>query len=328
MEPLSSVRAAEILERFSGQRVGVFGDFMLDRYVFGEASRISPEAPIPILRFQKENLRAGGAANVVRNLASLGSAAIPIGVVGDDAGGKALRESLAAAGVPVEGILRDADRPTTEKTRFRAGHHPVARIDREDDRPVSATVAECLLGFLGKCISSLTGIIVSDYEKGVVTPATLSGLLAGARECNLPVFVDPKTTNFPRFEGATLLTPNLTEAAAATGWSRQRVEEDLEGMAKALGKIVPCRALLVTRGEKGMVLFESGKPPMEIPTTAREVYDVTGAGDTVIAVSTLAILAGANFAEASLLANRAAGKVVGKLGTATVTREEILNQWK
>ncbi len=301
-------------------RVVVVGDVMLDRFLYGQVERISPEAPVPVVAVEREVERLGGAANVTHNLRSLGVSTALVGVVGDDPEGAHLREQLRALGVDAEGLATAPGRPTAVKTRVIARHQQVVRFDREFLEVLGEEHRLALQAGLERVVRGADAVIVSDYGKGVVGPAlmeVLRGLENGA-----PVLVDPKPGNAACYRGAAVVTPNAREAAALAGLP---VGSDAE--AEAAGREIIARlgvgAVLVTRGEWGMSLVESGGAATHIPTRAKEVFDVTGAGDTTIAVFAVARAAGASLVEAACLANLAAGIVVGKLGTAAVTAEEL-----
>jgi D-beta-D-heptose 7-phosphate kinase/D-beta-D-heptose 1-phosphate adenosyltransferase len=305
------------------RRVLVVGDVMLDEFLWGRVARISPEAPVPVVEITAQTFHLGGAANVASNVRSLGGQAAVAGVVGNDDAGRRLREALAASGVE-DGLTVDgAGRPTTHKTRIIAHHQQVVRADREEAGAIDAALEDALGGALRLLARGAGAIILSDYQKGVVTRRLMKSVLAAARREGIPLLVDPKVRHFALYRGAAVVTPNQVEAEQATG---VRIR-DTAGLHEAGGRILRtlrCRAALITRGENGMALFEEGKKPVEIPTAARQVFDVTGAGDTVIATLALALASGAALPEAAMLANYAAGVVVGKIGTATVAPEEVL----
>ncbi len=320
---LEPARASQLISRMAGSRILVVGDLMVDRFLWGKVHRISPEAPVPVVRLGSETSLLGGAGNVARNLRALGAEVSLVGVAGSDRAGDDMLRLLSEARLDGGGIVREEGRTTTVKSRVIAHQQQVVRIDRED----SNRLQEASLAALNqRCLDSLEGtqgIIVSDYAKGVVTPGLLSGLMAAALKARVPVAVDPKPVHFKHYRGATVVTPNLMEAMAMTGLPGASPPEIL-ALGEALMGQLGCRAILLTQGEEGMTLFEDGQSPQLIPASAREVYDVTGAGDTVIAVLTLAMAAGATLSESAILANRAASIAVGKLGTATVTPEELL----
>jgi len=333
---LKAERAHEILAAVSGKRVAVFGDLMLDRYIWGQATRISQEAPVPIVTVTRRNAAPGGAANVLRNIASLGGQAAAYGVIGEDANGDDLLALLSEQSIDVSGVLRDSERTTTEKTRIIAEHQQVVRVDVEERRPISdeqiRDVVDRLDGEAGN--DTLHAIIIEDYNKGMVTETALKAIAdVGARH-GIPVALDPHPGNGATAEGIAILTPNRTEAFAMAGVYLQAAvrpvveDEALRDVVGILQGRWKARYLLVTLGGDGIALFQNGGPPLHIPTQAREVFDVSGAGDTVIASFVLALIAGASAEEAAVVSNHAAGVVVGKVGTAPVHAEELLTSFR
>jgi rfaE bifunctional protein kinase chain/domain len=327
LPPVAAARARDLVSRFSGLSVLVAGDVMLDRFIVGSVTRISPEAPVPVVRFQSEYVRLGGAANVAHNICALGGRASLVGLVGADASADRLRDALSAAGIHGDGLVVDRTRPTTEKVRIvTERHQQVARVDYEGDADVSGDTERAIVEAIGRTGRAARAMLVSDYLKGVVTRATVDALLAlsraNDRSAALPIVVDPKIPHLANYAGATLVTPNQLEAEAATHM-RIRNDEDARDAARALRGRVACHAALITRGEHGMWL-SSQDTEGSVPAIAREVSDVTGAGDTVAATLTLALAAGASLAEAAILANHAAGLVVAKFGPATITPDELL----
>lgn len=300
----------------------VVGDLILDEYLWGSVERISPEAPVPILLARQENFLPGGAANVAANLANLGCQVSIAGVVGNDARGERLGALLAERGVRLAGVVRDGSRITTLKTRVMAAHQQMLRIDREEVRPVEGSQAEELLTRLQDLVGRCDGVICSDYGKGLFTPGLLTRLLDLARRSARPVLIDPKGNDYRRYRGATIITPNKREAHLATGLPTQS-EAELAACARRLFEVVACAAVLITRGEEGMSLYTAEGGVTHIPTAAQQVFDVTGAGDTVISTLALAAAAGASLEDAARLANLAAGIVVSKLGTASVSLDEL-----
>jgi rfaE bifunctional protein kinase chain/domain len=329
LPPLDAARVRSLLDRVRGCPVLVAGDVMLDRFIVGDVTRISPEAPVPVVRFTSEHARLGGAANVAHNIAALGGRPILVGLVGRDAAAARLRDALAEAGVDSSGLVEDAARPTTEKVRVvTRRNQQIARIDYEHDADAGGAAEAALVARVRELGAGAAALVASDYLKGAVTRALVEALLAirdgrargGA--AGPPVIVDPKIPHLAAYRGASLVTPNHLEAEAATH-RRVQTDEEAREAARAFLVAVACEAAVVTRGEHGM--FVSG-PGVEgsVPAAAREVADVTGAGDTVVATLALALAAGATLAEAAALANLAAGIVVGKFGTATATAEEIM----
>ena len=311
-----------LFSRFSSQRVVVIGDLMLDHFVIGAVDRISPEAPVPVVRFAREERRLGGAANVAANLRALGAAVEIVGIVGDDAEGEGLRRQLEAAGIATSGLVVDGGRCTTRKTRVvTTRNQQVARIDYESDAEASGDVARQLVARIEELAAGAGAILISDYLKGVVAKDVAAAAFAAARTRQIPVTVDPKVPHASYYAGASLVTPNHHEAEAITHL-RLRTDADAAACAARVREVTRCEAALITRGEHGMWL-QTAAGDYALPAEAREVSDVTGAGDTVIATMTLALAAGAAMDQAARLANRAAGIVVGKFGPATVRVEEL-----
>ena len=312
----------EIFPHVQGRRVLVIGDIMVDEYIWGSVSRISPEAPVPVVEVDTEEVRLGGAANVAANVRSLGGNPILIGVVGDDAAAERLIEDLARDGIDGRGVVIDKGRPTTIKTRIIAGSQPIVRFDKEEREEVRDESLAKLSRSAEERLAEVDGLIISDYGKGVISGPFLQWLIPKALRLNKIISVDPKENHFPLYRGVTVITPNHKEAGIACG-KAIRTEEDLNAAGLDLLAEIGVQGVLITRGAQGMRLFERGKPPVQIDTVAREVYDVVGAGDTVVAALTLALAAGANLEKAARISNYAAGVVVGKKGTATVTLKEL-----
>jgi len=319
-------RQRAALARFADAKILVIGDLIIDHFIWGTVSRISPEAPVPVVNVTRENLLLGGAANVLNNIYALGGKGEMCGVIGCDTMGDHLLELLQTLGSATGGIVKSPDRPTTKKTRVIAQHQQVVRFDREKSGPLPPEVEEQFFAYLEQHLADFQAVIISDYNKGVVSAELMTRLMERLKQQqNIPVIVDPKPHHLERFTGATILTPNLPEAEKMAGLSIV-TDGDLAEAARRIKKQLGCAALLITRGEAGMALFADEQEPLLIPTTAQEVYDVTGAGDTVIATLALGLAVGLSFSEAAILANRAAGIVVGKIGTATVTPEELLGE--
>jgi rfaE bifunctional protein kinase chain/domain len=323
MLTLVRARAEQLTARFADRRIAVLGDLMLDEFIWGRVRRISPEAPVPVVEVERQTLVLGGAGNVAANLVALGARPALIGVAGKDADADRLRAAFANVGISSDGIVVDRSRATTLKMRIVAHNQQVVRADRESRAPIAPEVEEAIIARFAGALDTADAVVVSDYNKGLLTPRVLKATLAAARERAIPVCLDPKTRSFTNYQPVTVITPNHQEAAEAAGLAIEDESSLIEAGRRLLGAI-DCRAVLVTRGEEGMALFTDGGEVTHIATVAREVYDVTGAGDTVIATLGLALAAGASFAEAAILANHAAGVVVGKVGTATVTRDELL----
>jgi D-beta-D-heptose 7-phosphate kinase/D-beta-D-heptose 1-phosphate adenosyltransferase len=319
-----------LLDRLDGRAVLVIGDLMVDQFVIGTVDRISPEAPVPIVRFDHETWRLGGAANVAHNIVALGGRVDAIGVVGSDADGARLLGDLSGRSIGTAGIISDGSRCTTRKFRVvTTRNQQVARIDYEADNEIGGTVEATVVRRIGELAASSHAIVISDYLKGVVTTAVAAAAAQAARAHRIPLLVDPKVPHIERYAGATVITPNHHEAESVTHM-RIRTTADAREAARRFRARAKSGAVLITRGEQGMWLLASGTPgrdaedlEIELPAEAREVADVTGAGDTVISALALASAAGASLADAARLANRAAGIVVGKFGPATVTVEEI-----
>ena len=312
-------RLLEILESFKDIKIAVIGDMMLDDYIIGSVDRISPEAPVPVVNVKEERFVLGGAANVVNNLSTLGAQTFSFGVIGNDANGDRLTNEFVKNLINVKGIVRAEDRPTIVKRRIIAHNQQLLRLDWEDKKDISTSHEDQLLSNLKAHIGEIDAIILSDYDKGVLTPRVAKEIIRIANENNKIVTVDPKPKNAINYVGATSMTPNRKEAMECIGVDRI---EDAEKLGIELKKKLNLTNLLLTRSEEGMSLFED--EVINIPTFAKEVYDVTGAGDTVISVFTLAAAAGATWHEAAKIANTAAGVVVGRMGTSTVTKDEIV----
>jgi len=317
-----------ILKGFSRVKLLVVGDIMMDRSVSGKVSRISPEAPVPVVIVEKEEFNLGGAANVAHNIRSLGGVVSLCGILGKDENGRKLYKKIAEKEIQTHGIFFEPGRQTTVKTRIIA-HHPhhqqLVRVDRETTDHPKVSTSKVLLGFLTEGINDFDGIVISDYGKGLLTRNLIQTIIKRAKKSKKFVMVDPKVKNFFFYKGATVITPNTQEASEASRTSYTD-QSSVEEMGKKLLKRLSCKALVITQGEKGMTIFERHQKPYRVPTVAKEVYDVTGAGDTVIGTMALALGTGprVNVKDAASLANYAAGVVVGKVGTAIVNREELL----
>jgi len=309
------------LKRLEGARAVAVGDVMLDEYVWGHVSRISPEAPVPVVDVQGRSHVPGGAANVAAGVVALGGAAVLGGVAGTDEPGARLREALAEIGVGADGVLRLDGRATTTKTRVIAHNQQVVRTDFEQRQPLSGDDERRLLEWGSSALEDADVLVLSDYAKGVLTSSVTRGLIEAAGERGLPVVVDPKGVDYAKYRGATVLTPNVHDAERAATYPVETYDDLLE-VARRLGETLPGTALLVTRGAEGMTLFSDGAA-VDIAAEARDVYDVTGAGDTVVATLAVALATGVELEDAVRLANAAAGIVVGKVGTATVTLDEL-----
>jgi rfaE bifunctional protein kinase chain/domain len=316
---VNKVKLTKILDRFKNIKIAVIGDMMLDDYIIGSVERISPEAPVPVVNVKSEKFVLGGAANVVNNLATLGAQTFSFGVIGDDFNGERLTNEFKKKNINTSGIVRTEDRPTIVKRRIIAHNQQLLRLDWEDRKDLGKIQEDMLLENIRKNIKNIDAIILSDYDKGVLTKRVVKEVISLAKENGIIVTVDPKPKNAMNYMGATSMTPNRKEAMECMGVDRI---EDVESFGRSLKEKLNLTNLLLTRSEEGMSLFQEDVE--NIPTFAKEVYDVTGAGDTVISVFTLAAAAGASWHEAAKIANTAAGVVVGRMGTSTVTKEEIL----
>jgi rfaE bifunctional protein kinase chain/domain len=320
---LAADRARAVLDAMPRARVLVVGDVMLDQFTVGRVTRISPEAPVPVVAYERDEYRAGGAANVALNVRALGAAVDLVGLVGADVQANQLREQLAVAEVASNGLITDEKRRTTTKVRIvTTRNQQVARVDYETDDGPSAGIEDALIDQLAPRIPFAGAVVVSDYLKGMITRRLMASVIALAQEHGVPVLVDPKIPHLDFYVGATLVTPNHHEAEVATHM-RIRTEDEAQRAARVFRDRARCDGVLITRGEHGMWLACDGLEG-NLPATAREVADVTGAGDTVVATLALAIAAGATAAEAAHLANAAAGVVVGKFGPATLAPHELL----
>lgn len=325
-----------IVQRFAGRRVAVLGDCMLDRYLWGRVDRISPEAPVPVVEVERESLALGGAGNVAANLKSLGAEPVLLGVVGADDDGRGLRSAFEERGLDTRALIEDPARPTTVKTRIIAHSQQVVRADRESRADLAGAPLERLLAAIERELPRCEALVVSDYGKGVVHPRVLAAALEATRrsavaasarggsdrEPAIPVCVDPKESHIDAYRGVSILTPNQHEAGLLQG-RRIRDDASLMEVGWGLQQRLDAEAILITRGGDGMSLFERGGRYTYLPTVAREVYDVTGAGDTVVSAVALALSAGADFPHACCLANHAAGIVIREVGTASCTPAEL-----
>lgn len=316
--------AHRLLDGMRRARVLVTGDLILDEYVMGSAQRLSPEAPVPVVDVSELRIFPGGAANVALNAARLGAQALLVGVVGGDLDGERLRALLAKERRLETILIADPSRPTTRKTRVVASGHQIVRFDQEVRRPLSKEIAARVLEELQRGLANqLSAMILSDYQKGVLCPAVLRGAIDGAKSRNIPCVVDPKLKNFHAYRGATVLTPNLAEACAAADAEPGTPTRQL---LPVLMSALEGTSLVITEGEAGMTVQSPGVDPIHLPARLRRVFDLTGAGDTVVAVLSAALAGGAPLIEAAELANIAAGLAVSKPGIATVEPEEILNE--
>jgi D-beta-D-heptose 7-phosphate kinase/D-beta-D-heptose 1-phosphate adenosyltransferase len=314
----------KIISGFSKLNILVLGDLILDHYIIGKVDRISPEAPVPVLWARKEKFVCGGSANVGLNIVSLGAKAGVCGVLGADHFGKTLYSLIEQGGINTGMVIKDRSRPTTIKTRIMAGHQQVVRVDWESIEPLTMEVNKAFLDKLRKNIDKFDAVIIEDYGKGVINPALLEEAVGLCKKKGKIITVDPKEEHFDYYENVTSLTPNLKEAEAAGGM-KIKDKKEIPLLGEVIMEKLHPKSLLITLGEDGMMVFHDGKCD-HIPTAAQEVFDVSGAGDTVIATFTLALAAGADYLEAAQIANFAAGIVVGKLGTAVTNKKELFDK--
>lgn len=318
-------RLKDVISGFSSSKVLVVGDLILDEFIWGKVSRISPEAPVPVVVVESESFMPGGAANVASNISAMSGRVWLAGVVGDDSKGKLLKRELKRKGVNIEGIIDDGTRPTILKTRIIAHHQQVVRVDREKIEKLDGRLLNRLLQFIHKQLKSIDAVIIEDYGKGLIIPELIREILKMAKKNGVAVTVDPKEEHFSYYKGVTALTPNKFEAGGAAG-IEIKDNRTLKRVGKKLIEDLRCSAVLITLGEGGMCLFEKDGNITHIPTVAQEVFDVSGAGDTVIGAWTLSVASGASLKEASYISNFAAGIVVGKLGVAVVTKDELIKR--
>jgi D-glycero-beta-D-manno-heptose-7-phosphate kinase len=322
---LTKKRALEIIASFSRSGVLVVGDVMVDHFIWGNVSRISPEAPVPVVDVQKDSILLGGCANVLNNIFAMGGKVYVAGVIGsDNIGGKLLSE-LREKTIETDGIIVEKGRPTTLKTRIVAHGQQMVRFDKENRKPIPQSSIDKILDYVKSLRKKIGAIVISDYNKGVVSKELIDGIREIVNDSGVFICLDPKQNNFSIYKGAHIITPNHHEVQRAAGMEITGAD-DIQKMSEVLLKKYDFPAMLVTRGEEGMSLFENGRKIVHtyFSTQAKEVYDVTGAGDTVIGMLALGLSAGANMKEATCLANMAAGIVVGKVGTATVSQKELI----
>ena len=324
---LNLEKLKRIIPGFSDIKILVIGDLILDEFVWGEVSRISPEAPVPVVWVKSESFMPGGAANVANNIASLGAKVHIAGVAGNDERAGILKEGLTEKGINTDGIITDDTRPTTLKTRVVAHHQQVVRIDREKIEGISAGVLDKIIDYVKSIIDEMDAIIIEDYGKGVISAKLLKEVLSIAKKKKKIITVDPKEEHFSYYKGVTAITPNHHEAAQAAG-IKARDSKSILKIGKTLLRKLNCEGVLVTLGENGMQLFQKNGVVTHIPTVAQEVYDVSGAGDTVISAFTLALALGVDMKDAAYVSNIAAGIVVGKVGIAVITQKELIERLK
>jgi len=328
MKPLSAVPAistrklTQYFQRFSRARILVLGDLILDHYVWGKVHRVSPEAPVPVVHVDSESYRMGGAANVYHNIMTLGGQAELCGVVGADQVGKQFLADIRRSSPDSSGIFIDASRPTIKKTRVVAHNQQIVRFDVEQRHDLSSQLAKKIIRHLASRLPDASCLVISDYAKGTITAELMKAIQELADQNGVPIVVDPKVEHMAYYQGVTVITPNHLEAKQAAGFLPTQ-DVPIEQIGVSLQKRLRCQAVVVTRGEEGMSIFEGNGQSWTIPAVARQVYDVTGAGDTVVSTLALAISAKASLPDAAVLANQAAGIVVGMVGTATVTRSQL-----
>jgi rfaE bifunctional protein kinase chain/domain len=316
----------DLVGQFGQKELLVIGDLMLDRFIWGDVERISPEAPVPVLRVTSESFRLGGAANVIHNVRSLGGRVTACGIVGDDAAGRRIVQELRRVGASTAGVVPDRGYQTIQKTRViaRPRHQQIVRLDRENHEPIAERCLKRLREFVLRRVDRYSGIVISDYGKGVVHEALLAVVAQLAHKTNVISVIDPKKENYSHYSFPTLVTPNKDEASQASGVA---IHDDASLIAagRKLVKMWQAKAVLITRGPEGMSLFRSGGSITHFPTEAKEIFDVTGAGDTVVAVCALALACGARMEDAAVVANMAAGLVGDEVGTVAVPVEKLKN---
>lgn len=310
-----------ILGNFRRKKILVIGDLILDRYIWGKVNRISPEAPVPVVEVSHEDFLLGGAANVAHNIVSLGGQVTVAGIAGRDRGGDIIQRLMEEKGIACDGVFR-GPRATTVKTRVIAHNQQVVRFDREEKTRIDGRMLSDIIEYIGNVVLRHDAVIISDYKKGIVSRELMKAILKKTKRANIFLSVDPKVGHFQYYHHVSLITPNVNEASVAAGIDIGD-ELSLLQAGKLLLRKLSCDSVLITRGEQGMSLFRKDRV-VHIPTAAKNVYDVTGAGDTVIAVFTLAHAAGAKMEDAAVIANHAAGIVVGEVGTAVVTPEQLV----
>lgn len=315
------------IKNFTGKKILIIGDLMLDEYLLGKTTRLSPEAPVPIVEVEKVNYVPGGAANAANNVNALGDEAVLVGVVGKDENGQKLIKLLQKQGIKTAGIFEDSERPTTTKSRIISQGQQIVRVDKENRKPISKKLENKLLTFIKKAISRVNIILISDYAKGVVTPSMSKAIISLAKNAGKRVLVDPKGEDFSKYRDCFLITPNLKELETALKIQLKNFK-NLPQAARMLLAHVNSEAVLVTLGADGMALLEKSGKYTDVPSADVKVVDISGAGDTAIATYALSLTAGADFEEAMLLSTHACSIVIGKLGTATASRDELIKAIK
>ncbi|MFH1061527.1 MAG: D-glycero-beta-D-manno-heptose-7-phosphate kinase [Candidatus Omnitrophota bacterium] len=322
---IAEKRVLDLLREFHKSNILVIGDLILDKFIWGDVSRISPEAPVPVVHVNNESSMPGGAANVSCSINALNGKTSILGVIGNDRDGRMLKKQLKRF-ADIKGLITDRERPTILKTRIVARHQQLVRVDREQIGEFSKKTTDKIISYIKNNVDSFDAIIIEDYGKGVISPNLIKAVVSIAKKKNIIVTVDPKEDHFSYYKGVTCLTPNQNEAEKAIG-IKIVDEASLFAAGKKFLRKLNCAAVLITRGENGMCLFEKGKKPVQIPTRAQEVFDVSGAGDTVIGAFTLALATGATMQEAAHISNYAAGVVVGKVGVGTCTQKELMEKF-
>lgn len=319
---ISSRKLKAYLSRFSKTKILVLGDLILDHYIWGTVNRVSPEAPVPVVHVNSESYRMGGAANVYHNIATLGGQVELCGVIGDDPYGKQILKDVRNISKQGRGIFIDKSRPTIKKARVIAHNQQIVRFDVEQREQVSKSIERKVIHHVDSRLHDLSCIVISDYAKGLITEKLMHHIQARAIDYGVPIIVDPKVEHMPYYAGVTVITPNYLEAKQGAGFLPTQ-HTPITQIGRTLQQSLQCEAVVVTRGEEGMSIFEKSGPSWTIPAVARQVYDVTGAGDTVVSTLALALSAKAPISDAAVLANQAAGIVVGMVGTATITRTQL-----
>lgn len=318
------MKLVDIIPKLAKQSVLVVGDTMVDKFIWGKVSRISPEAPVPVVEVSNETETLGGAGNVASNITSLGATSYLVTVIGDDNDGKNMKDMLNKKNINTDFLIVDKNRPTTIKTRIIASHQQVVRVDKEIKGSFSGGTETNILKNIEKAMEKVDGVIISDYAKGVLSSKILKKIITLAKKKNIPVTVDPKIENFKKYKYITCITPNTKEAIEGMNAKNISTDNDIAALGNKILKTLKSESVLITRGERGMTIIEKNNKITHIPTRAKEVYDVTGAGDTVIATMTLALSAKIDLVTSAEIANFAAGIVVGKVGTATVSPSELI----
>jgi rfaE bifunctional protein kinase chain/domain len=324
MVDISNKRLEELKKSFDGKRIAVVGDMMLDGYYWGDVKRISPEAPVPVLEVEDEFFRFGGAANVAYNILKLGGIPIPVGVIGNDTYGNIFSSLIKEKNIEADGLITDNERPTTTKTRVIANSQHVVRIDKESKAYISSKIEDKISIFIASVIDSLDGIILQDYNKGILTPSLITKITSLANKKNILITVDPKFDNFFEYKNVTVFKPNRKETETVLG-IRIKDDKDISSAGRNLLNKMNSKYVLLTLGEGGIAVFEKEDKERRMPTKARKVADVSGAGDTVISTLTIGLAAGADIYEACFLANYAAGVVCGEVGIVPIEKERLFD---